>query len=100
MRQGNIVPTCSCEADLISGSLPFQGETPAQLMCGIAGEAHTNVLSVNPELPAALTKFIDRALAKQPLNRYQNGEDMARALRLCMHDMVSEGGARPALDAR
>lgn len=85
---------------LSSGSLPFHGDTLAQLMCSIAGKAHTNVLTVNPALPPALAKIIDRALSKQPRNRYRNGADMARALRSCMHGMVSQGGPRPALDAR
>jgi serine/threonine-protein kinase len=85
---------------LSSGRLPFHGDTLAQLMFRIAGEPHANVLSANPPLPPALAKIIDRALAKQPRDRYQNGEDMARELRLCMHDVASEGGPDPAFNAR
>jgi serine/threonine-protein kinase len=76
---------------LLCGNLPFHGDSLAQLMYKIANEAHANLLSANPSLPLSLAEIIDRALAKQPQNRYQCGEDMARALRLCMRDAASDG---------
>jgi serine/threonine-protein kinase len=60
-------------------------------MYKIANEPHASIHSTNPSLPLSLAEIIDRALAKQPQNRYQSGEDMARALRLCLRDVVSHG---------
>jgi serine/threonine-protein kinase len=76
---------------LLCGNLPFHGDTLAQLMYKIANEPHASIHSTNPSLPLSLAEIIDRALAKQPQNRYQSGEDMARALRLCLRDVVSHG---------
>jgi len=66
---------------LLSGRLPFEGESMAQLMYKIANEPPTDILSVNPSVPPALVAFLDRALAKNPDERFQSGEEFAAALR-------------------
>jgi serine/threonine protein kinase len=66
---------------MLSGKLPFEGESMAQLMFKIANEAPTPISSVNPEVPAGLVAFLDRAMAKDPDQRFQTGEEFAGALR-------------------
>jgi serine/threonine-protein kinase len=66
---------------LLSGKLPFEGESMAQLMYKIANEPPTDILSVNPKVPHSLVAFLDKALAKNPDERYQSGEEFAAALR-------------------
>jgi serine/threonine-protein kinase len=66
---------------MLSGKLPFEGESMAQLMFKIANEPPTDILSVNPNLPPALVAFLDKALSKNPDERYQSGEEFAAALR-------------------
>jgi len=75
---------------LLSGKLPFEGESMAQLMYKIANEAPTDILSVNANVPAGLVAFLDKALAKNPDERYQTGEEFAAALR------AAASGAAPA----
>ena len=83
---------------MLCGKLPFEGESMAQLMFKIANEAPTDILSVNPNLPPALVAFLDRALSKNPDERYQTGEEFAAQLRATMSG--SMGGAhRPAATA-
>lgn len=81
---------------LSCGSLPFQGGSLAQLMFGIANAPHADILACNPALPPALAEIIDKALAKQPQNRYQTGKEMARALRSCISSAASAGKAGSA----
>jgi serine/threonine-protein kinase len=69
---------------MLSGSLPFQGESMAQLMFKIANEPHPDIRSVNPALPACVAAVVNKALAKDPEQRYQTGEQMAKAIRLCL----------------
>ncbi|MCK6404923.1 MAG: serine/threonine-protein kinase [Rhodocyclaceae bacterium] len=69
---------------LCCGKLPFNGESMAQLMFKIANEAHVDILSVRPDVPPCLAAIIDKALAKDVAERYQNGNEMARDLRDCM----------------
>jgi eukaryotic-like serine/threonine-protein kinase len=68
---------------LACGSLPFQGDTMTQLMFKIANEPPVDILSVNPALPECLVEIINRALAKDVAQRFQTGEEMARAIRDC-----------------
>ena len=69
---------------LASGHRPFQGESMAQLMFKIANEPHVDILTINPGLPPCLADIINKALAKRPEDRYQTGDEMARAIRACI----------------
>jgi CHASE2 domain-containing sensor protein len=69
---------------MLCGKLPFEGESMAQLMFKIANEAPTDILSVNPNVPPALVAFLDKALSKNPDERYQTGEEFGGALRATM----------------
>jgi len=68
---------------LACGHLPFQGDSMAQLMFKIANEPHVDILTYNPQLPPCLVDIVNKSLAKQPEERYQTGEEMARAIRAC-----------------
>ena len=64
----------------------------AQRMFKIPSEAPTDILSINPAVPPALVAFLARALAKNPDERFQTGEEFAQALRAA----AGSGGAAPA----
>ncbi len=66
---------------LLTGQLPFRGASMTSLMFVIANEPHASVTSVRHDLPKWLDAVIDRALAKDPSERFQNGAEMAAALR-------------------
>ena len=68
---------------LACGSLPFTGDSMAQLMYRIANEPPSDILSVRPDLPPCLVKIIYQALAKLHEDRFASGADMAAALRQC-----------------
>jgi serine/threonine-protein kinase len=66
---------------LSCGKLPFQGDSMAQLMFKIANDAPADILTHNPNLPPSVVEIINKALAKQVGERYQSGEEMAKAIR-------------------
>jgi serine/threonine-protein kinase len=68
---------------LCCGSLPFQGDSMAQLMYKIANEPPADPLAHNPALPDCMLSIINRALAKDKAQRYQTGGEMARDIRVC-----------------
>jgi len=78
---------------LACGRLPFEGESMAQLMFKIANEPHADIRTHNPQLPACVAAIVNKALAKDPNQRYQDGEQMAKALQLCLQSLP---GARKA----
>ncbi len=68
---------------LLTGVPPFRADSIPRLMQKIAHEQHQAVTQVRDDLPAAIDDIIDRALAKDPVNRFPNGRTMALALRDC-----------------
>jgi serine/threonine-protein kinase len=84
---------------MLCGKLPFEGESMAQLMFKIANEPPTDILSVNPNLPPALVAFLDKALSKNPDERYQTGEEFGGALRATQGGSASQNPAAKAAGA-
>jgi serine/threonine-protein kinase len=66
---------------LLVGQLPFRADTMPGLMVKIAQEPHPRICAVRPDLPPSLDAFFDRALAKNPDDRFATGAAMAQALR-------------------
>lgn len=78
---------------LVSGHLPFQGDSLPQLVIRMANEPHLGIRAYNPQLPPCLVNIIDKALAKTPAGRYQTGNDMAQALKACAAAMGGDAAA-------
>jgi len=69
---------------LVTGRLPFQGDSMATLMYKIANDQHPAPESLRPELPRCVGIIINRSLAKDREKRYQTGAQMAADLKKCM----------------
>ncbi len=82
---------------LASGKLPFEGDSMAQLMFKIANDQQPDIRTIKPELPDCLVAIIDRALLKDPEQRYQTGGEMAKDLRTCLA-LVGTGDAAGDVD--
>jgi serine/threonine protein kinase len=82
--------------ELLTGELPFQGDSMATLMYQIANEPHPDIKTLQPELPACLGTVLDRALAKNPDQRYQTGDEFCQALRKCLDSKMQKKKARAA----
>ena len=68
---------------LLCGKLPFYGDSMAQLMFRIASEPHIDIRTVRPDLAPCVADIINKSLAKKVEERYQNGVEMAEAIRQC-----------------
>ena len=67
--------------EMASGEVPFKRKSQAETMSAIINEPHTPAGQLNPEIPAGLCAAIDRALSKEPADRYQSIGEMQRDLR-------------------
>lgn len=74
--------------ELLTGQLPFRGNSMTKLMFVIANEPHEPVSAARPGLPVELDSLIDTALEKDPAQRFQRGADMAQALRAVARQMA------------
>jgi serine/threonine-protein kinase len=81
---------------LLAGRAPFRADSIPLLMQKIAHEPHEPLSRLRDDLPAAIDEFVDRALAKQPGDRFTNGQEMALALRQCCRTLMSAPVARSA----
>jgi serine/threonine-protein kinase len=77
---------------LLTGKLPFRGESMATLMYKIANEAHQEIAEIRPELAKqrpCISAIINKALKKDLNERYQTGAEMAQDIQRC----AKQGGA-------
>jgi serine/threonine-protein kinase len=74
---------------LLTGQLPFTADSMTGLMQQIAEAPHPPLRAFRPDLPACVETLIDRALAKNPADRYDTGAQMAAALEDCRSRMPS-----------
>ncbi len=69
---------------LLSGELPFTGDSVTNVLYRIMNSKPKSVRSIRREVPTAVVRVVNRALQKEPKNRYQTGAEMAEALHRCL----------------
>jgi len=69
---------------MLTGELPFIGESLASLMYKIANEKHPDVRLFRPDLPACVSRIINKALAKDAAKRFNTGERFGNAIERCI----------------
>jgi Tol biopolymer transport system component len=67
--------------EMLTGHLPFRGEHEAAMVYSIANEDPLPIQKYLPAISAELVHVVNRALEKDPENRYQNVHDMVIDLR-------------------
>jgi serine/threonine protein kinase len=65
----------------LTGYRPFQGNSATTVCFKVANREPLQATSLAPELPHELDALINRALAKNPAERYQRGKEFAEDLR-------------------
>src|SRR5688572_21782533 len=66
--------------ELLTGKLPFSGETPLEIAMKHLSEIPKAPSALRPEVPSDLDMVVLRALAKDPEDRFQTAEEMEREL--------------------
>ena len=65
---------------MLSGRRPFERVSEYELMRAHCEQEPTPLLSLNPGLPEVLAAIVSRAMAKDPLARFQTADEFASAL--------------------
>jgi tRNA A-37 threonylcarbamoyl transferase component Bud32 len=66
--------------EMLSGQVPFTAETPMAVLYKQVGSAPAPLREVIPGIPAWLENVVDRALAKDPVQRFQTAAEVVAAL--------------------
>ena len=81
---------------MLTGVLPFRGESMAELMYKIAQEEAPDVRIIRKDIPERLANVVALSLAKRPETRYQDGDQFAADLRSVLGEL---SGVTPMLAA-
>ncbi len=75
---------------MITGALPFQGETTRDIIAAIAGADPKPLSSIRDRLPPALGALLEKALQKDPDRRFQTADEFLASL-LAVQSRKREG---------
>jgi len=70
--------------ELLTGKIPFKGETAVEIAIKQMKEQIPSVRDINPNIPQSVENIIIKACAKNPKNRYDNAGEMLHDLETCM----------------
>jgi serine/threonine-protein kinase len=70
--------------EALVGRRPYDGASYNETLFRVLNEVHAPARATRPELPEAVEGLIDRALAKQPSDRFASPWEFAAALRACV----------------
>ena len=84
--------------EMVTGLLPFRGDTSGVIFHAILQNAPASVVRVNPDVPVKLEAIINKALEKDRELRYQHASDMRADLKRLKRD--SESGHVASADER
>ncbi len=73
---------------MLSGELPFVGDSMANLMYKITNEKHKDIRILRPDLPICITSIINKALHKDIDKRFQSGKQIVASIKRCSENMA------------
>jgi Tfp pilus assembly protein PilF len=77
--------------EMVSGRPPFTGATGAATVASILRDQPPRIVGTAGHIPLELVRIIDRALSKNPDERYQRAEDLLADLT----GLLEHGGSKP-----
>lgn len=76
--------------EMLAGEVPFQGSGATTVMYKIVHEQPAKLKSFDKRLPGKIDDAVLRALAKNPEDRYERCEELARAVRAALQSAPDE----------
>ena len=86
--------------EMVTGELPFRGDSPLDTLHAIAFEESAPVTSIRTNLPPSLQRVVNRCLRKRPEDRYQSASEFVRDMKRVRHDIESGVSRRLPLGDR
>jgi serine/threonine-protein kinase len=77
--------------EMLTGRMPFTDESPLGLMLEVVKAEIPDVREINHDVDPEIARILDRMIAKDPAERYQNCHDLVAELGA--HPLVAKGGS-------
>ena len=79
--------TVSLFFQLLTGELPFRAENLSSLLNLITQVKHPSVREKNPRVPKVCEQLVDKALAKNPKDRFSSAGEFCKLARMVVSKM-------------
>src|SRR5262245_2986217 len=89
-HRSDIFSVAALSYELLCWRPPFTGDDPLQLLEQLRTATPPSLSEVDPALPPALAGIVERALQREPEDRYPDMGQMSEALELVHRDMAEE----------
>lgn len=89
--------------ELLAGSRAFSAKSNVDLLYAIIHDPHRPLAEVRPDLPTSLVNIVEKALEKEPGDRYQYARELATDLRRSLRERTGPAPAalnRPKIPKR
>jgi serine/threonine protein kinase/Flp pilus assembly protein TadD len=76
--------------EMVTGHVPFEGETPSDVISLVLQREPPPLVSFAPDVPAELQRLVSKALAKDSRERYQSASDLLLDLKNLKQELEFE----------
>jgi serine/threonine-protein kinase len=84
--------------EMLTGTWPFQGRTTIDVRHAVLHDPPRPISELRQSpIPPRLEKIVERALEKEPRDRFQNMEDFRNELRLVLQEIDGSSAAEPSV---
>jgi serine/threonine-protein kinase len=100
-RRSDIYSLAIMAFEMLTGSVPFKGDTPISVVMGHIQKPVPSIRSINPSFPVALEAVLSKALSKKREDRYATASDFAGAFESAAKGLSTEAtmlGASPSVN--
>jgi serine/threonine protein kinase len=84
--------------EMLAGRVPFTGDSPTVIMMKQVQDDPPSILVARPDLPAGVDNLVRKALAKQPIDRFQTAGALSEALNRAAANVGSASVMAPVAD--
>ena len=81
--------------EMVAGQRPFRGRNRIEVLHSVINSEQLPITSIRPEAPSELEEILDRALAKNPKDRYPTMTQFRDELKSLMREISLESGVVP-----
>ena len=81
--------------EMLTGQPPYQGDNSVAVAMQHIRGSYQPIHTLNPDVPAALEKVVEKAMSTRPENRYQTAVEMAQDIQRAMQEPDGKWIIRP-----